>query len=73
MTVRPLTRTTLYERLRKRSYRAIGKTFTVIDGDRREPVRVFWNRDLHEAYLQGVRDAIRAVRLEGHSIRVNRA
>lgn len=62
--MRPLTRTRLYERLRKRSYRAIGKTFGVIDGDRRELVRVYWSVDLHEAYLQGVRDTIRAVRLE---------
>lgn len=62
--MKPLTRTTLYERLRKRSYRAIGKTFSVIDGDRREPVQVYWNYDLHEAYLQGVRDTIRAVRLD---------
>lgn len=62
--MRPLTRTRLYERLRKRSYRALGKTFRVFDYGRSMSVPVEWNDALHEAYLQGVRDTIRAVRLD---------
>lgn len=66
-----VTRTTLYERLRKRSYRRLGKGWNVYNWARGVDEYVYWDEVMHAAYLRGVRDAIRAVRLESSSPRVN--
>ena len=52
-----LTRSTIYERLRKRSYRRWGG----------EHGNVLFKKpgSRHQYYLQGVRDALRAVREDG--------
>jgi len=56
--VTPVTRTTLYERLRKRSYRRWRRAI-----DPRHPsIDEWWELD-HAAYLAGVRDTLKELRL----------
>lgn len=59
-----LTRSRGYERLRKRSWRAADgrKKFRVYDWGRSRQIAVDWDWEQHQAYLQGVRDGMRAAK-----------